>query len=205
VQRVLLLRHGQSEWNALGRWQGTADPPLSALGRRQAAFVGSVLAASSEQFEAVWASDLSRAAETATIVAEALGAGPVRTEPRLREAHVGEWEGLTTDEIEAAWPGYVGAQRRPPGFEPFESVVGRVVPAVIDIAVSGPTVLAVAHSGVIRTLVRHLGHTDRRIANLGGVWLTVDAGRITPAGAFDPAGEAGYQLDLPGENPVAER
>lgn len=203
THRVLLLRHGQSEWNALSRWQGTADSPLSELGRQQARFVGSVLAASTHGFEAVWASDLSRAAETASIVGAALGLGPVQIEPRLREAHVGEWEGMTSEQISAAWPGFLEAQRRPPGFEPFDAVVDRVVPAVLAISASAPTVLAVAHSGVIRTLVRHLGEADTRIANLGGVWLTVADDGLRVDGSFDPTGEAGYQLDLPGENPVA--
>ena len=209
---ILLLRHGQSEWNALQRWQGTADPPLNELGRRQAHFVASVLAGQGHVFAGVWASGLARAAETAAIIAGVLAAGPVQIESRLREADVGEWEGMTSGEIAAAWPGYLEAQRRPPGFEPFEAVVGRVVPALHDIAHGGAPDLArlvVAHSGVIRTLVRHLGHVDARVPNLGGVWLAVNSkavgATITVAGRFDPTGEAGYSLETPAETPIAER
>jgi broad specificity phosphatase PhoE len=209
---ILLLRHGQSEWNALQRWQGTADPPLNELGRRQAQFVASVLADQGHVFAGVWASNLARAADTAAIIAGVLDLGPVQVEAGLREADVGEWEGMTSGEISAAWPGYLEARRRPPGFEPFESVVARVIPALHRVAGGeNPEVarLVVAHSGVIRTLVSHLGHVDARVPNLGGVWLAVDPAAagptITLAGRFDPSGEAGYSLDTPEETPVAER
>lgn len=200
---LLLLRHGQSEWNAVQRWQGVADTDLSELGRTQARFVGSVLAARGLTFAGPWSSDLSRAAETAALLAEVLGIGPVRHDPRLREADVGEWQGLTSDEIARDWPGYLEARRRPPGFEPFDAVVARVVPALQAIAADADRpALVVAHSGVIRTIVHHLGHVDTRVPNLGGVWLSVSADRIELAGQFDPSGEAGYSLDSPAETPV---
>lgn len=199
---LLLLRHGQSEWNAVQRWQGIADTKLSDLGRSQARFVGSVLATRGLEFGGVWSSDLARAAETADLLAEALGLGEVRRDPRLREADVGEWQGLTSEEIARAWPGYLEARRRPPGFEPFDAVVARVVPALRAIADAARPALVVAHSGVIRTIVHHLGHTDSRVPNLGGVWLTVDPDRIELAGQFDPSGEAGYALESPAETPV---
>jgi len=202
---VLLLRHGQSEWNALQRWQGTADSPLSELGRRQARFVGAVLAAGRHGFGDVWASDLARAHETAEVVAEALALRPVRIDSRLREAHAGEWEGLTAPEINDRWPGYLEAQRRPPGFESFASVVARVLPALRDLAAAatdGAPQLAVAHSGVIRTVVRHLGYADARVANLGGVWLTIDRGH-EPAAPSDAAGIALTGQFDPVANPAA--
>jgi len=200
---ILLLRHGQSEWNAVQRWQGVADTALTDLGRSQAHFVGSVLAARALAFTGAWASTLARAAETATILADALGLGPISRDARLREADVGEWEGLTSAEIERSWPGYLDARRRPPRFEPFDAVVDRVVPAIHDIAATaGGSALVVAHSGVIRTLVHHLGHTDTRVPNLGGVWLAVGPDQIELTGQFDPSGEAGYSLDSPAETPV---
>src|SRR5690606_17860170 len=111
--------------------------------------------------------------------ADALGLGPVGRDARLREADVGEWEDLTSAEIERSWPGYLDARRRPPSFEPFATVVERVVPAIHDIATNaGGSALVVAHSGVIRTLVHHLSHTDTRIPNLGGVWLAVSPDQI---------------------------
>jgi broad specificity phosphatase PhoE len=204
--RILLVRHGQSEWNAAGRWQGSADPPLTELGRDQARYAGDVLAAHRHGFGAVWASDLSRAHETATLMAAALGLAPVRVEARLREAHVGEWEGLTSDEIELAWPGYLGAHRRPPAFEPFESVVARAVPALEDIARSGEAGtaprLVVAHSGVIRSVVRHLAGADERIPNLGGVWLAAGPASLVVAGRFDPTEAFVTGADGPGEDPA---
>jgi len=101
VTRMLLARHGQSEWNALGRWQGQADPPLSELGRQQARAAADRLGT----VDAIVSSDLERALATAAIIAEVLGVGPVLVEPRLRERSAGEWSGLTRDEIEADWPG----------------------------------------------------------------------------------------------------
>src|SRR3954465_8515375 len=93
--RVLMVRHGQSTWNALGRWQGQADPPLSDLGRDQARAAARALGA----MDAVFAPDLHRATETAHIIATDLGIGPVLIDERLRERDAGEWSGLTRDEI----------------------------------------------------------------------------------------------------------
>ena len=90
--RLLVARHGQSEWNALGRWQGHADVPLSDDGMRQAADAGLALGT----FDAVWASDLQRALLTAQIIAEIIGIGPVMIDARLRETDVGPWQGLTS-------------------------------------------------------------------------------------------------------------
>ena len=105
MTRVLLIRHGQSEWNADGRWQGQADPPLTDLGRHQALHAARNLGT----VDAIVASDLQRASETALIIADALGVGPVVLEPGLRERDAGEWSGLTRAEIERDWPGYLDA------------------------------------------------------------------------------------------------
>jgi broad specificity phosphatase PhoE len=175
--RVLLVRHGESEWNADGRWQGHADPPLSALGRAQArdaaAHIGRV--------DAVVASDLRRAMETAVVLAQHLGIGPVLVEERLREADAGEWTGLTRPEIERAWPGYLEAGRRPPAFERWERVAERAQAALVDLGARHPdaSVLAVSHSGVVRFLERHLGEPRPMLANLAGTWFEVDGDRVT--------------------------
>ena len=105
------MRHGQSEWNAIGRWQGQADPPLSDLGRRQAREAARAIGA----VDAVWASDLRRAAETAAIISADIGVGPVVLDPDLRERDAGEFSGLTRAEIEERFPGYLEDDRRPPG------------------------------------------------------------------------------------------
>lgn len=213
---ILLLRHGQSEWNAIKRWQGTADSPLTALGREQARTTARRLAALQRPFGAVWSSDLDRAAETAGIIAGTLALGEPSRDPRLREAHAGEWEGLTVDEIELRFPGWLADHRRPDRFEPYASVVDRVSAALGDIAVQtvngerdgngvGGAALVVAHSGVIRSMVRHLGGIDERIPNLGGVWLTASVidgcSDLALGDLFDPSGIVVSGVDAPGEDP----
>ena len=208
---LLLLRHGRSEWNAVRRWQGLADSPLDVLGRRQAAEAGAVLASERHHFGSVWSSPLLRASETGEIIAAALGVGEVRVDDRLREADAGEWEGMTPDEIDIAYPGFLTDHRRPPTFERVDQVVARTTAALTAIAsdarTGGAPVLVTTHSGVIRTLVRHLGWHDERVPNLGGVWLTVDTSVIDVASGFqlrrrfDPGGVTRTGLDAPGEDP----
>jgi broad specificity phosphatase PhoE len=216
---ILVLRHGQSEWNAVRRWQGTADTPLTELGRVQAATTARVLAALRLQFAAIWTSDLRRAAQTAAIIGRALDLGQPIVEARLREAGAGEWEGLTPEEIELRWPGWLDAHHRPATFEPYADVVARAIDALHDIAAraaasESPAALVVAHSGVVRSLVRHLGGVDSRIPNLGGVWFTAsvtDDDRSDVAlrdlvlgDVFDPAGVIVTGVDAPGEDPGEE-
>lgn len=174
--RVLLVRHGQSEWNAIGRWQGQADPPLSDLGRRQAREAARAIGA----VDAIWASDLQRAAETAAIISSDLGVGPVVLEPDLRERDAGEYSGLTRSEIEERFPGYLEARKRPPGWEPEEHLLARALRVVHEIgrAVPGGDVLAVTHGGLVYTLEAHLGAAHARLANTEGRWIAVDGGRL---------------------------
>jgi uncharacterized phosphatase len=220
--RLLLLRHGRSEWNAVRRWQGGFDSPLDHVGRRQAAAVAEELASLPMTWHGPFASTLSRAAETASIIADRLGLGAPSVDRRLAEAHAGEWEGLTPEEIEATYPGWLDQHRRPAGFEPFESVVQRATAALDDIARTplpahrtdapdrdgrghGSTAaLVVSHSGLIRSVVRSLGLADTRIPNLGGVWLRASAGdrtRFEFDGVFDPVGITVSGVDAGGEDP----
>lgn len=118
---VLLIRHGQSEWNATGRWQGQADPPLTDEGRNDARRAAEALGA----FDAVVASTLQRAIETAEALADGIGVGPVLTDPRWMERTAGPWEGLTRPEIEAGWPGHLAEGGRPAGWEADEVLVTR--------------------------------------------------------------------------------
>jgi broad specificity phosphatase PhoE len=212
----LLLRHGQSEWNALRRWQGLADSPLTELGRSQAAGAAAAIATLSavhDPFQSVWSSPLRRAAETGIIIGESLGVERVRFDERLREADAGEWEGLTPDEIDAAYPGFLADHIRPPTFEPVAQVVDRVTSALADVAAAsdpaaGP-VIVTTHSGVIRSLARHLGGSGERVPNLGGVWVTARAVRSATGTAvrfdlgrrFDPEGIVRTGVDAPGEDP----
>jgi len=129
VLRVLVVRHGQSEWNAVGRWQGQADPPLTELGLHQAAHAAQHVGA----VDAVVASDLERSLTTAAIIAELIGIGPVLVDEGFRERDAGEWQGLTKAEIAEGWPGYLQDRRRPPAsvlgvdFEPLPNLGGRWV------------------------------------------------------------------------------
>ena len=172
MTRMLLARHGQSEWNALGRWQGQADPPLSTLGRRQAQAAAERIGT----VDAIVASDLDRALTTAVIIAEAIGVGPVLVEPRLRERSAGEWSGLTRDEIEERWPGYLAERRRPPGFESDESLLARTTEALADLAAAHPDaeLLVVTHGGVVYVLESDAGLAFSRLPNLSGRWLAHD-------------------------------
>jgi len=172
---VLLARHGQSEWNAAGRWQGQADPPLTELGLAQARSA----AANAGAFDAVFASDLERAVVTAQMIAEATGVGPVIVDPRFRERNAGEYQGLTRDEINERYPGALDAQRWPPGWESNESIQTRLLAALDDvIAHTGGhgDVLVVCHGGVIYALEHLLIGSHERIGNLGARWVHHDNG-----------------------------
>ena len=180
--RLLTVRHGESEWNAVGRWQGQADPPLTDAGMLQAVAAAEVLGT----FDAVWASSLQRAANTAAIIAESIGVGPVQLHPGLMENAFGPWQGLTVAEIEAGWPGFLADNRRPEGAEQPEDVTTRGLAALREIAEQNPggEVLVVTHAGLIRTLRRALDGSDLRFNNLGGCWFHVHGdGRIV---AGDP-------------------
>ncbi|NIR42001.1 MAG: histidine phosphatase family protein [Actinobacteria bacterium] len=166
---VLIARHAQSVWNAQGRWQGQADPPLSESGRAQAR----AAARQCGGFDAIVASDLERAADTARILAETVGIGPVITDTAFRERHAGEFQGLTRTEIDERFPGHLDNGRWPPGWEPDESVRSRVLEGMARVReeVTVGQVLVVAHGGVIYSLEAHLGAPHERIPNLGGRWF----------------------------------
>jgi broad specificity phosphatase PhoE len=169
--RALLTRHGQSEWNALGRWQGQADPPLSDLGRRQA----HEAARSLGTVDGIWASDLRRAAETAVIIGDDMGVAPVVLDADLRERDAGEWTGLTRAEIEQRYPGYLPDGRRPASWESDEQLVARAQRALRRIAdaIPGGDVLVITHAGVVFAVERHLGQDRTRLANVEGRWVTI--------------------------------
>lgn len=174
MTRLLLVRHGQSTWNAEERWQGHADPPLSDLGEGQARAAAGAVAMLGPV--ALFSSDLTRARRTAEILAP-VGVA-VTVEPGVRERDVGEWTGLTTSEIDERYPGFRSEYRSPPGFEIDEPLLARVIPALHTIVqrvaggVDGDAIaIVVSHGGVIRTVERHLGATPSGVPNLGGRWL----------------------------------
>ncbi|MGE5596637.1 MAG: histidine phosphatase family protein [Hyphomicrobiales bacterium] len=191
--RLLLVRHGESEWNAERRWQGWHDVPLSPRGEAQAKRAAEQLRwlLANQVVRAVAASDLARARQTAEILTEGLGLGPVLTDRRLRERNVGEWSGLTEAEVEARFPGMLGRWRtgeldRIPGGESNAEVLERALAAVRDLR-SGPAdgwTIAVTHGGLIRVLERHVGVHSERIPNLCGRWLHFEGTEITGGETF---------------------
>jgi broad specificity phosphatase PhoE len=175
---ILLLRHGQSTWNAEGRWQGWSDPPLSPLGESQAEEAAGRLAEAGAT--AVVTSDLVRARTTGRILAGALGLGPPTEDRDLREYDVGDWEGLTRPEIEAGWPDQLAAWREgrllaTPGGETRSAFLERTMGALRRVASAtelGDVAVVVTHGGVIRATEQVTG-ADRStvIGNLAGRWF----------------------------------
>jgi broad specificity phosphatase PhoE len=154
VTTLLLVRHGETDWNREGRWQGHSDTLLNEIGREQAERVAREL----DGVGVVYASDLARARETAEIIARRLDL-PVRLDARLRERSFGAWEGLTAAEIEAdfrdahlRW--LAGEGPGADDAEPFEAFGQRVEAALEEILERHPdeTVLIVAHGGPIRVI-----------------------------------------------------
>lgn len=181
---ILALRHGQSTWNEAGRWQGHADPPLSEFGEHQAATAAQYIG----QVDVIITSPLERAHRTAAIIGEIIGVGPVEVIDDLKERSVGQWEGLTRNEIEARWPGWIDDERRPEGWEYDVDLQRRALKAFSEIGerYPGATVLVVAHGGVLIAMEKHLGVNEARIPNLHGRIFRWSSGRF----------EAGDELNL---------
>lgn len=170
MAKLILVRHGETAWNSALRYQGQQDIPLSALGRRQAEALALRLAR--VPIDAAYASDLSRAYETAEIICRGRGLTVTRLSA-LREAHFGAWEGLTYAEAAARWPEIARQRRldptgtRVPGGETLAEVQTRAQAAVRAIERAHPpdaTLLIAAHGGVIRALVCSFLGLDLRVA-----------------------------------------
>jgi broad specificity phosphatase PhoE len=159
ADRIVLIRHAQSQWNAEGRWQGQRGPGLSPLGHRQAEATAAFLSAQAMDVRSLVSSDLQRVIETAAPTARALGL-PLETDERLREIDVGWWSGLTTDEVIARDGARMaeireGADLPRGGGESVADLRARVAPAVDDLAAvhDGGTVLVFCHGGPVRAVV----------------------------------------------------
>jgi broad specificity phosphatase PhoE len=177
VTTILLVRHGETDWNLERRVQGHSDQPLNATGRAQAQALADKLA--DEHLDAVYASDLARAHETARLVAAGHGL-PVVVLPELREKDFGTWEGLTDEEIRVRFP-----EARPGGQwgdgETYEQMSSRVVAALRRIAARHPDgrVLVVAHGGPVRAVLVHCdANRESRIANCDLVRVEVEGGAL---------------------------
>lgn len=164
------LRHGQTDWNGSGRWQGQTDVPLNALGETQARAAGPLLRGAG--IEVICSSPLGRARRTADLVAATLGV-PVFDIPGLLEMDVGPYEGRT----EGYWLESWRADEAVPGIEPFPAFRRRIA-AAINHALGHPgEVLVVAHGGVFWALERLCGRPGfTRLPNCAPA-------RLTPAGA----------------------
>ena len=167
--RLVLVRHGQSTWNADGLLQGQADPPLSELGRAEAAALAPVLRGFPP--DRVIASDLLRARETAALA----GYPSPRLDSRWREVGVGEWQGRPLSELPpGSEPSWRGGPLVPPGGEAWEAMAERVAAAVYELRASGGSWLVVCHGGSVRAAVAALTGADaRRIAGPANASVTV--------------------------------
>jgi probable phosphoglycerate mutase len=172
VSRLVLWRHGRTEWNAAGRFQGQLDPPLDGEGRRQAAVAAAHLVATLGLTAAdtvVVSSDLDRAATTAAALTGLLGL-PLQLDARLREHGLGSWEGLTRDEVAARHPDQyadwlAGRPVRDRGGEDAAAVAARALSLVRDLPPARVAVL-VTHGGTSGRLLEallELGPEHRRV------------------------------------------
>lgn len=160
MTRLIIWRHGNTDWNAAGRVQGQTDVPLNDLGREQARAAAPLLAALRP--DAIVASDLSRAADTAAALAALTGL-PVGTDPRLRERHFGLWQGLILAEAAERHPAeYARWRAGDPdpgaGIETLDDLGKRVGAAFQDAAdlAPGGTVVVTTHGGGARQGVGQL-------------------------------------------------
>ena len=182
--RCYLVRHAQTAWNGENRLQGHSDPPLSPVGEAQARCLAEYFLAHHQngtRVTAVYTSGLVRSQQTAQAIAGPLGIRPV-VEPRLAEMHLGRWEGLTPEEIDAQFDGaYQQWMRSPSGVvipeaEPLEQFRTRVGQAFARILATAPTgdVVIVSHGGVIATWLSE--------------WLNADYDRLMRRLSLDNAG-----------------
>jgi broad specificity phosphatase PhoE len=190
VTTLILARHGETDWNRDGRFQGHSDTSLNERGREQAR----ALAEDVDGVEVIYSSDLRRAVETAEIVAERVGLR-VNVDPRLRERSFGAWEGLTRTEIEASFREDFDRWRTGDGFgardaETHEALAARIEAFLADVLERHPdeTVLVITHGGSIRVVQAVAGGLDylrdrrslRALANCSVARYAAREGKLTP-------------------------
>src|SRR5438105_20624 len=167
---LLLVRHGETDWNAEGRLQGHTDRPLSDFGREQARRLADDLVG--EELDAIYASDLIRARETAEIIGERLGL-PVVIDPDLREKNWGTWEGLTSEErLGVDFEGETTEEHR-----------DRVLRAVRRIAERHPgqRIAVVTHGGSLRRIQAAVSGVAMPVVENCGVWAVAhEDGTFSP-------------------------
>ena len=175
--RIYIIRHGITAWNREMRMQGHTDIPLDAEGAQQAEKLASRLSVWQHPPQWIYASDLSRAHETAAFIARPLGLS-VQTTPLLRETNLGTWEGMTRAEIEARDEGDLLAKylvdsyvHRPPGSETLDAVWERMTRVMSEIRHAHPTgqVAIVGHGGSLRALL--CAALETPVTSMRRLWL----------------------------------
>lgn len=208
ARRLVLLRHGRTDWNLQRRAQGHADVSLDDEGRRQAEAMAPYVAAYGPT--RLWSSDLARARETAAYVADATGL-TLETSPAFREYSVGERTGLTLAEFAEAFPeqyaAWQGGERDAVrGAETDDDVLARFLPALrsaLDSLPPGGCGVLVSHGAAIKTaLVRFLGlerGAHDRLVGLGNChWVELEESRSALVGGAVRWRLRGYNLSAPG-------
>lgn len=187
MTELYLVRHGETDWNAARRIQGRTDIPLNDTGRDQARQAGELLAR--RRWDAIYASPLSRAVETAAIIGEQVGIAEVGTRDGLMERDYGAAEGLGFDEIEALYPEGIHAE----GQETREDVARRVGAALIELADRHPgeSLIVVSHGGAIRAVLQlaEPGTQHPRITNASVHSFRVQDGTLRLIAFDDPIEE----------------
>ncbi len=195
---LILIRHGETEWNIQGRWQGFDNSPLTDNGRKQAGIIAESLR--NEPFDTLYSSDLGRAMETAGYISKVTGKRIV-PDPRLRERALGAFQGLTSDQIRQQYPGEYhdfiksDPDYAPPAAESTRQRYLRNVECFNELAERhlGETIIIVCHGGVIDSLFRYVigisieGPRKYKIWNTGkntfsyqdGVWRLLSFGDIS--------------------------
>jgi probable phosphoglycerate mutase len=196
MTHFFLIRHGETDWNMQGRWQGHTDIPLNAIGQAQAQRLAERLRDQGASFDAIYSSDLQRAWETANIVGTALDLEP-RPLLALREIDVGGWSGLTHAEVRVHDPDLLARlesgedTRRGGSGERFGDLYQRVVEAAERLAAehAGGRLMLVTHGGPVRALLLHAARDKAdalpRPLHIGNTSVSVLRG-----------GPAGWALDV---------
>ncbi|HEY52843.1 MAG TPA: histidine phosphatase family protein [Caldilineae bacterium] len=185
---LLLVRHGETDANVSGVWQGSTNSALNARGQVQARAIAARLAANNPPLVAIYSSPLDRAAQTAKIIAQAVGNPPLEFTPALAEFDLGEWEGLTYEQLrheKRLWEKMnVDPNFAPPGGESAVEFAMRLVRSFQAIAArhQGQTVLIVSHGGAISTALAMIIDQD------GTRWTSYQMANCALSElAFDPA------------------
>lgn len=206
---LYLVRHGETDWNRQRRIQGSTDIPLNETGRLQAMRAGSLLAR--RDWDGILSSPLSRAYETARIIAEQVGLGKPRALDDLVERAYGEAEGLTDRQLSRRFPRNAAV----PGRESREDVAGRVIPALVQLAETHPGqhFIVTTHGGVIRTVLNVIApgavvHKGVAISNGSIHSFRLNDGALELVVFDDPIDEASVQrgaVDMLEQNAIERR